>query len=390
MSYRILYHHRIRADDGQAVHVREMIGALRELGHQVDECALVPKAKPLAAAVGASGEPRRWQRLRLPRTALELLEIAYSKAAARRLIAAGREAPPDFVYERHALHCRAGLLAARSLSVPLLLEVNSPMCDEMAKLGLLRFPRAARRHEREVLVAADRVIAVSGVLRERLVELGAAPERTQVVPNGVVIERFGAAAQQEGQRMRQARQLPPGAFVVGFVGHARPWHRLELVLAALAHADLAHAHFWVVGDGPAVPALRRAAQAAGLGARVHCLGDVDASSVPGHVCAFDAAVIPAINDYASPLKLFDYLAASVPVVAPDQPNLRELVADGSTALLFRPGNGEAMAGCLRRLGSDAGFAATLGAAGRRILLEHDWTWRGAAQRILRAFEEARP
>jgi hypothetical protein len=34
-SYRILYHHRIRADDGQAVHIRELIAALRRQGHEV-------------------------------------------------------------------------------------------------------------------------------------------------------------------------------------------------------------------------------------------------------------------------------------------------------------------------------------------------------------------
>ena len=47
-SRRILFHHRIRADDGQAVHVRELIGALRQQGHEVLECALVPKAGNVA------------------------------------------------------------------------------------------------------------------------------------------------------------------------------------------------------------------------------------------------------------------------------------------------------------------------------------------------------
>jgi hypothetical protein len=49
---RILYHHRIRADDGQAVHVRELIAALRTAGHVVDECALVPKTGAAAAPRG--------------------------------------------------------------------------------------------------------------------------------------------------------------------------------------------------------------------------------------------------------------------------------------------------------------------------------------------------
>jgi glycosyltransferase involved in cell wall biosynthesis len=125
-------------------------------------------------------------------------------------------------------------------------------------------------------------------------------------------------------------------------------------------------------------------------ARVRFEGAVPSAQVPGHVCAFDAAVIPAINDYASPLKLFDYLAAGVPAVVPDQRNLRELVSDGETALLHAPGDPDALAACLRRLAADPAFATALGAAGRRLLVERDWTWRGAAQRVVRAFEELGP
>ncbi len=159
MAYRILYHHRIRADDGQAVHVRELITALRAQGHEVLECALVPKADGPATDAAAASTP--WRSLRLPRIATEVLEIGYSRPGARRLLAAAAEFKPHFVYERHALHCRAGLVAAQQLGVPLLLEVNSPMCDEMERLGLLRFAARARRTEREVLAGADRVADVN-------------------------------------------------------------------------------------------------------------------------------------------------------------------------------------------------------------------------------------
>ncbi|HLU39674.1 MAG TPA: glycosyltransferase family 4 protein, partial [Planctomycetota bacterium] len=387
---RILYHHRIRADDGQAVHVREMIGALRALGHEVAECALVPKADPEPGAPGGAAPPRAagfLRRLRVPRLLLEVLEVGYGRTATRRLVERGRALQPHFVYERHALHCRAGLRAARALGVPLLLEVNSPMCDEMAQLGLLRFPGAARKAEREVLGGAAVVLAVSEVLRARLIECGARPERTVVVRNGADPERFGDAARAAARRLRQARGLDERAFVVGFVGYARPWHRLDLVVRALADERLRDAHLWIAGDGPALPELRAAAAAAGLTGRVHCVGAVPPAELPAHVCAFDAAVIPAINAYASPLKLFDYLAAGVPAVVPDQPNLREVVTDGETALLCRPGDPEALVACVRRLAADRSFAAALGAAGRSALVERDWTWRGAARRVLAAYAE---
>src|SRR5690606_29461619 len=182
-GYRILYHHRIRADDGQAVHVRELVGALRALGHEVRECALVPKADgPEPGPGGGRERGGVWRRLALPRTAVEACEIAYGRHGARMLERAASDFRPDFLYERHALHCDAGLEAARRLGVPLLLEVNSPLCDEMAKLGLLRFPARARRTERRVLGGADHVFPVTEVLRRTLIAAGAPGERTSDVP----------------------------------------------------------------------------------------------------------------------------------------------------------------------------------------------------------------
>ena len=393
MAYRILYHHRIRADDGQAVHVREMIGALRALGHEVEECALVPKAvgAPSAngKAAGTTGKGGFWQHLRVPRLALELFEIAYGRQGASRLRSAARSFAPDFVYERHALHCDAGLRAARALDRPLLLEVNSPMCEEMAKLGALRFPRLAARTERRVLGGATRVLAVSEVLRQRLLAAGAAPERTVVVRNGADPARFGDAARAAGRAHRVTAGLPDDAFVVGFVGYLRAWHRLDAVVDAMGEAGLGHIHLWVVGDGPALAELRAGADARGLGGRLRTFGAVPGADVPALVCAFDAAVIPAINDYASPLKLFDYLAAGVPTVVPDQPNLRELLTDGADGLLCPAGDADALADRLRRLARDPAAAVALGAAGRRTLLDHDWTWRGQAARVVATYEACR-
>ena len=68
MSLRILYHHRIRAEDGQAVHVRELIAALRRRGHEVRECALVQKTN--ARTEKGKAAPSFWQRPRLPRRAV--------------------------------------------------------------------------------------------------------------------------------------------------------------------------------------------------------------------------------------------------------------------------------------------------------------------------------
>lgn len=385
--YRILYHHRVRADDGQAVHVRELILALRAQGHEVLECALVPKADPKPVLPPGAKKPKSfWQRLSLPRTALEVLEIAYSRQGARRLLSAAREFRPHFVYERHALHCASGLLVKKALGLPLLLEVNSPMCDEMANLGLLKFPNLARRTERAVLGGADHVLAVTGVLREWLIRCGADPARTHVIGNGADPERTPPLSPEERARARAELGLPANAFALGFVGFMRDWHRLDLVLRAMLRPALANLHFVLVGDGPALQTTLALAASEHLAGRVHAPGRMDGARFARAVRAFDAALIPAINPYASPLKLFDSLAAAVPTLAPHQPNLLELVVDGKDGVLFQPGDAGSLAERLEFLVSDPERARRIGVAGRDKLLRLDWTWAGNARRVVKLYE----
>jgi glycosyltransferase involved in cell wall biosynthesis len=385
----ILYHHRIRADDGQAVHVRELVAALRAAGHHVDECALVKKTEAAAPVGAADQKPAAafWQRLSLPRTAVEVLEILYNRKGRAMLRGAAARQRPHFVYERHALHCRAGLDVARELGVPLLLEVNSPMVEEMQKLGSLRFRNRALRTERDVLGSADAVLAVTQVLADLLVEAGARRDRVHVVGNGAVPERYGAAARAAAAVVRARWNLPANAFALGFVGYMRPWHRLDLVLDAMQHPQLQTLVLVLLGRGPALEPLLATARERGLADRVRALGEVPAELLPAHVLACDGALIPAINAYASPLKLFDSLAAGVPTLAPDQPNLRESIVDGDNGLLFRPGDVHDLTAKLVALVGDRDFAARLGRAGFARLQAQRWTWAGNADRVAAIYRE---
>lgn len=386
---RILYHHRTQAEDGQAVHIRALQQAFREEGHEVREVALVARAErePAVAAAGGSGGASRWGLVtRLPRFARELAEYGYTPFARPKLLAAGRDLHPDFLYERYAFGNVAGVQAARRLGVPLVLEVNSPMVLELENTRGLSFPRLARRLETHVFRSADLVCVVTGVLGEMLVEMGVRRERLLVTPNGVHLELFAAPDRAAARADLGLGDAHAEDVVLGFVGYYRDWHRLDLVVEALAGAALARARLVLIGEGPAHEDLVRAAQAAGVADRVHFAGPRPHARIPALLPAFDVALVPAINPYASPLKLFEYLAAGLAVVAPDQANLREVLTHERNALLVAPGDGAALAAALARLAQQAETRRRLGAAARETIRERDLTWRGNARRVVAAVE----
>jgi glycosyltransferase involved in cell wall biosynthesis len=376
---RILYSHRIQSRDGQSVHVEELVAALRALGHEV--VVVGPGFYEQSGFGGESALVARLRRL-LPGAVGELAELAYNIPAYRRLARACDALKPDLIYERYNLYYLAGAWLARRRGIRFFLEVNGPLAEERAKHGGLRLRALARRCEGYVWRAADLALPVTAVLRERLLAVGVRPERARVVPNGVVLERF---APSEGA----AREAPePKLPVLGFVGFVRDWHGLDAVIRGMAAHPELPVVFTVVGEGPAKPALAALAAELGVADRVRFTGLVPHEKVPETVAGFDIALQPRSVDYASPLKIFDYMAAGRAIVAPDQPNIREVLEDGRTALLFDPARAEAMWEAVARLLADGALRRRLGLAARAELEARDYTWRGNARRIVEWASEA--
>lgn len=394
---RFLYHHRTQAEDGQAVHIRSMISALREEGHEVLEEALVLRAQashgPAPAAEARPGGqvdvPSGWGRLAgaAPRFVRELAEHAYTWPARGRLVRAARSWAPDCLYERYAFGNRGGLLAARQLGLPLVLEVNSPMVLELGRTRGLSFPGLARRAEVTTFRGATRVCVVTQVLGDMLVELGVDAQRIFVTPNGVHPELY---EDPDPVAARTDLGLPPEpGLVLGFTGYYRDWHRLERVVEALTDPALADARLVLVGTGPAEASIRDAASSCCVSERVHLCGPRDHGEIPGLLAAFDIGLVPAINPYASPLKLHEYMAAGLACVAPDQPNLREVLTQGEDALLVDPSDPDDLRQALVRLAGEVGLRGDLGRAARRTVAARDLTWRGNARRVVEQVEQAR-
>ena len=369
---KILYSHRIQSHDGQGVHLESLVTALRAAGHDV--LVVGPPAYAKAGLGKESGGIARIRRL-LPGFAAELAELAYTIPGYLRLARAARSFRPDVLYERANLFYLAGAMLARRRRLPFLLEVNSPLAQERAAFGQLRLRRLARWSEHRVWRRADRVLPVTEVLAELIAAAGVARDRITVVPNGIDLAAFPPDL--DGRAAGRAE------IVLGFVGFVRDWHGLDAVLRSIAASrDGPRIALQVVGEGPALPGLARLAVELGIEGQVHFTGLAERDRIPGLVAGFDIALQPAAVGYASPLKVFEYMAAGRAIVAPDQPNIREVLAHERTALLFPPGDAAAMWAAVARLAGDAALRGTLGAAARAEAIRRDFTWAGNARRVV--------
>ena len=128
--------------------------------------------------------------------------------------------------------------------------------------------------------------------------------------------------------------------------------------------------------------------------RFHALGHLPAAAVPRALAAFDVNTMPFpwtehFAYYASPIKLFEYMASGRAIVATDLPSTAEIVQDGETALLVPPSDVGALAAALGRLHDDAALRDRLAENARQLVYER-YTWAARARAILGFIQAANP
>jgi glycosyltransferase involved in cell wall biosynthesis len=248
----------------------------------------------------------------------------------------------------------------------------------------LHLRRVAFALERRALQAASLALPVSSPLADRIRRL--VPTRVVTLPNGADPVRFDpAGADETGVRHRLGLD---SAVVVGWSGILRAWHGLELLLNAVARVD--GVTLLIVGDGPARPALEARAASLRIADRVIVTGRVPHAGMRDYIAAMDIAVVAdERTGVASPMKLLEYMAMARPVVAPDLPNIRDVVRPDIEGLLFEPNSSDALAGALRQLAADPALRERIGRLGR-ARVDAERNWQANARAVVSAIAETAP
>ncbi len=374
---------------GASVHLRQMVRALMERGHEV--LVLTPNpgtgsaeptgcriaALPFADVAAVLHERLKEEPIcRGNRLSKDLRNLLYSAWLENRAAPLLHEFQPDFLYERYSLFGVAGLQLARRLEVPLILEVNAPLIEEQQEQRGLSLPLVATAAQRLVFSGADEVSVVSRWLEEYALAHGAARERVTVIPNGADPDLFRPP---RGPSAIRRRLNWEDAVVLGFVGAMKSWHGVHTVVEALKRLGGSRSAFrlLLVGDGPALPAVREQVQAQGLIDAVHMPGAVPHHEVPEWLGAADVALVPydaSAAAYFSPVKLFECMSMGLPVVAARLGQTEEIIAHGRTGWLYSASDPDEPAATIRWISENRSAARDAGAAARAQVLErHTWT-----------------
>lgn len=217
---------------------------------------------------------------------------------------------------------------------------------------------------------------------------GVPAERLLVAHNGAEPRRMGPP--QDKAAARAALGLDPDRFTAVYAGRINAQKGLDVLLAlADLRPDMLFLLVGSEGEGPMEAEARRRAN-------VRIVPWQEPAALPAWLHAADVLLIPPsrapleqFRNCVLPLKLFAYLAAGRPILAPAAPDTAELLGDGDNALLVPPGDAAAAAAALDRL-RDPALAARLGAAARAASAELTWDKRAEKiENFLRARLNAR-
>lgn len=349
---------------GGSVHVEAVAEGLARAGHEVHVAARRGGAWPAGPVTWHASEPP-----------LGVNTLRWMRAGAIARLA--RSVGADLIMERYFNFGGEGVIAARRLGVPAVLEVNAPIVDYPGSIKAIvdraLIVQPMRRWRERLCRMTDLFVTPSADILPAWIDR----RRVLEVEWGADVDRFRPDASGPLPFARGDERV-----LCVFAGAFRAWHGARLLAESLARLHAAGDRRFgavFIGDGPERAGVEDAVR--GVPAVVFT-GRVPHALVPAYLAAADIGVAPfdaarhaplRLGFYWSPLKIFEYMAAGLPVVAPALPRLQRLVESDREGVLYDPGDPRALDRALTSL-AEKSRRRRLGAAARERV-ERDFSWR---------------
>ena len=230
----------------------------------------------------------------------------------------------------------------------------------------------------------DGIVVISKALRNMLLDLGIDDRKILVAPSCVDVDSYIQHRSKSKSEMREELSLPVEKNLAVYTGHLYRDRGVETLVESARFLD-DRTEILIVGGLPEdVRRVEKLVHGSGLADSVSVLGSRPSSAIPLYQLCADVLVMPypenwKLKQWSSPMKMFEYMATSRPIVASDFPVVRE-VLDGKNSYLVKPGDPAELAEGINKCIRDKTFSDSI--CTKAFEDVKDYTWDRRAEKIL--------
>lgn len=262
------------------------------------------------------------------------------------------------------LHCQGflsgllGFLLSKITGIPYLVTVQ-------------RMERSGNRIKEFVYREAVVCIGVSRAVGEYFRKIGC--KNVEVIPNGIDLKRF------EGLERK-----PHDGFIIMTIARLEKVKGVKYFIESLRYLSQLNCHYCnngsstaiIIGDGSERKNLENLTKKLGLENKVKFLGQIPNEKIPEYLAAADCFVLPSLKEGFG-IAVLEAMAAGVPVIASKVGGILDIIEDGKTGFLVKPGNPQEIAKAIYDVYSGRKFA-------KADLEKYDW--QNIALKVLSIYE----
>jgi len=302
---------------------------------------------------------------------------------------------PDLIISNNSLAGLASLFAKKITKSLSIINIGDLLFEYLFFYSEYYFwvkyiQKLGRQLEYKVIKESDKIITVSNYMKHILTLKSVKKENINVIYDGVDTNLFRPKIN-DAKKLRE-KYASGAENVVMFHGGISPQDRLEIIAKAAVNIIKKHPQtvFWIVGQGSALPNIKKIININGLDDHFFFSGWVPYEKVPNFISACDIGLVILPNNISAKtkitLKTFEYWACEKPIIISNLSAPREVVIPGKTGLFYKPEDSEDLANKVSYLLEDKNLCREMGRAGRKIV-EKNFNWKFLATKFVSICED---